>query len=245
MSTWGDEAIALNARRFGENDAILQVFAKHQGKASGLVYGGAGKRKRHLLEPGTRLDLTWKARTDDHLGFFDPIEASGGGPAALMDDPAALLALSSAAALLQVCTPERAVFSGLYDATLILFDALAEADTWPALYIRWEVGLLAELGFGLDFSECALTGTRDNLTWISPRTGRAASAEAGAPFEGKLLALPAFLLGAQNRPLSGDVADGFALTGHFITRELLEPLRQDMPEPRARLIYALGRSGRL
>jgi DNA repair protein RecO (recombination protein O) len=245
MSEWEGRAIALAARRFGENDAILEVLSDTKGRASGLVYGGAGKRKRAYLEPGTRLNVTWKARTDEQLGFFDPIEARGGGPAEVMDDPAALAALASVASLLLDATPDRQACVGLFEATEVLLSALSDTQTWPALYIRWEMGLLAEMGYGLDLSQCALTGTLDDLAWVSPKTGRAASREAGEPYRDRLLVLPPFLLGGQNRPQSGDVADGFALMGHFITKELLDPLRKPMPETRARLIFALGKSGRL
>jgi DNA repair protein RecO (recombination protein O) len=245
MSNWTSDAIALSARKFGENDAILDVLTPDKGRASGLVYGGAGKTKRAMLEPGSRLSLAWKSRNDEQLGFFETIEPRGRGPADLMDDPAALSALSCMASLLVATTPERSQCFGLYEATEILLDALSDTIGWPVLYIRWEQGLLSELGYGLDLSKCALTGTMEDLAWVSPKTGRAASRDAGEPFADKLLVLPAFLLGAQNKPASGDVADGFALTGHFIARELLDPVRKTMPEARARLIFSLGKSGRL
>lgn len=245
MSAWSSDAIALSARKFGENDAILDVLTPDKGRASGLVYGGAGKTKRAMLEPGTRLHVAWKSRNDDELGHFETLEPRSRGPADLMDDPAALNALSSTASLLVATTPERSQCFGLYEATEILLDALSDTTAWPALYIRWEMGLLAEMGFGLDFSKCAMTGSMEDLAWVSPKTGRAACRTAGEPFADKLLVLPAFLLGAQNKPQSGDVADGFALTGHFITRELLDPARKTMPEARARLIFALGKSARL
>jgi DNA repair protein RecO (recombination protein O) len=245
MSTWSSNAIALSARKFGENDAILDVLTPDRGRASGLVYGGSGKTKRAILEPGSRLHVAWKSRNDDELGHFETLEARAGGPADLMDDPAALSALSSVASLLVATTPERSACFGLYEASEILLDALSDTQNWPALYIRWEMGLLAELGFGLDFSKCAMTGTMEDLAWVSPKTGRAACRAAGEPFADKLLVLPPFLLGAQNKPRSGDVADGFALTGHFIARELLDPVRTTMPDARARLIFSLGKSGRL
>jgi DNA repair protein RecO (recombination protein O) len=245
MTECEGEAIALSARRFSENDAILDVLSEAKGRLTGLVYGGTGKRKRALLEPGTRLSFTWKSRTDEQLGYFDALEPMGGGPATLMDDPAALSALSCVAALLHDLAPERVEFRALYAATCVLLDALSDTAAWPALYIRWELGLLSELGFGLDFSKCALTNTQDDLAWVSPKTGRAASRAAGEPFADKLLVLPPFLLSSQNKPHSGDVADGFALTGHFIARELLDPLRKTMPDARARLIFALGKSARL
>jgi DNA repair protein RecO (recombination protein O) len=245
MSSWSSNAIALSARKFGENDAILDVLTPDKGRASGLVYGGAGKTKRAMLEPGSRLHVAWKSRNDDELGHFETLEGRSRGPADLMDDAAALNALSSTASLLVATTPERSQCYALYEATEILLDALGDTVAWPALYIRWEMGLLAEMGFGLDFSKCAMTGSMEDLAWVSPKTGRAACRTAGEPFADKLLVLPPFLLGAQNKPASGDVADGFALMGHFITRELLDPVRKTMPEARARLIFSLGKSGRL
>lgn len=245
MSAWSSDAIALNARKFGENDAILDAFTPDHGRISGLVYGGAGKTKRALIEPGSRLHVSWKSRNDDQLGYFESLEPRAQGPANLMDDPAALAAVSAIATLLNAATPERSALKGLYDATEILFEALHTPNTWPALFIRWEAGLLSELGYGLDLSKCALTGSLEDLAWVSPKTGRAATRQAGEPFADKLLVLPPFLLGEKHPIQSGDIADGFALMGHFIARELLDPMRKTMPDARARLIFALGRSGRL
>jgi DNA repair protein RecO (recombination protein O) len=245
MTTWLSDAIALSARKSGENDAILEVLTPQHGRVSGLVYGGAGKTKRALLEPGSRLHLAWKARNDDELGHFDTLEARSGGPAELMDDRAALAALSCAASLILASMPERSQGLALYEATEILLDALTHTPSWPALYIRWELGLLAELGYGLDLTKCALTGATQDLAWVSPKSGRAACREAGAPFSDKLLVLPTFLLDPENPTALGDIADGFALTGHFIAREIFDPMRKTMPDARARLIFALGKSGRL
>lgn len=245
MSHWTDDAIALSARKFGENDAILDVFTATKGRTSGVVYGGASKSKRALLEPGARLRLTWKARSEEHLGFFETLEARSGSASALIEDGAALSALSCAASLLLGALPDRSPFVKLFEATEIMLDGLNDAKAWPALYVRWEMGLLAELGFGLDLTTCALTGVVEDLAWVSPKTGRAAAREVGAPYADKLLVLPPFLLGGGATLESGDVADGFALTGHFITRELFDPLRKALPDARARLIFALGKSGRL
>ncbi|MEN9873702.1 MAG: hypothetical protein RL186_599 [Pseudomonadota bacterium] len=245
MSHWTDDAIALSARKFGENDAILDLFTATKGRTSGIVYGGASKSKRALLEPGSRLRVTWKARNEEHLGFFEALEARSGGASALMEDGAALSALSCAASLLLAALPDRSPFVKLFEATEIMLDGLNDAKAWPALYVRWEMGLLAELGFGLDLATCALTGVDTDLAWVSPKSGRAASREAGAPFADKLLVLPPFLLGNLAQIDTGDIADGFALTGHFMTRELFDPLRKALPDARARLIFALGKSGRL
>lgn len=245
MTDWDGAGIALEARRFGENDAVLDLFTADRGRLAGLVYGGSGRRKRALLEPGTQLSAAWRARAEEALGFFDTLEPAGFSPASVMDDAAALAALSSLTRLLADTLPERVAFPALHEATAILLGALAGDAGWPALVVRWEAGLLAELGYGLDLSACALTGAREDLAWVSPRTGRAASREAGAPYAHNLLALPGFLLGSQQALTGGDVADGLALTGHFLARDVLEPLRRDLPDARGRMIIALGRSGRL
>jgi DNA repair protein RecO (recombination protein O) len=116
---------------------------------------------------------------------------------------------------------------------------------WPALYARFELGLLTALGYGLDLSRCAVTGEKGNLAWVSPRTGRAAAYEAGLPHADVLLRLPPFLVDADAELKSGDVADAFALTGYFLERRLFDQKGEGMPEARRRLIERLGFAGRL
>jgi DNA repair protein RecO (recombination protein O) len=245
MRTWSGSGLAVAARRFGENDAVLDLFTADQGRLAGLVYGGAGSRKRALLEPGTRLSAGWTARAEDALGWFERLEAQGPGPAALLDDPAGLSALQHVSVLLHTVLPERQAFPALWEATLVLLDALAGGQEWPAVLVRWEAGLLAETGYGLDLEACALTGVQENLAFVSPRSGRAASAQAGAPFADRLLRLPPFLATPGAAVEAGDVADGLALTGHFLATRVLAPQRQDLPGARDRLIVQLGRAGRL
>ncbi len=242
---WTDEGVMIGARRLGEADAVAELFTRDHGRASGFVYGGASRKKRAALEPGNRIALEWRARLDEQLGFFSQFESLSATSARHMDDPAALAAIASACDLLRLSTPERAPYPGLYESLLVLLAALDAPAVWPAVYVRWEAGLLSALGYGLDFSACALTGDRDDLAFVSPKSGRAASRAAGAPYADRLLRLPGFLLAAQNPAVEGDVADGFALTGAFIERRLLAPAQRDPPEARARLIVALGRSGRL
>jgi DNA repair protein RecO (recombination protein O) len=235
----------VGARRFGENDAVLDLFTADHGRLAGLVYGGAGSRKRALLEPGSRLSAAWTARAEDALGWFEKLEPDGAGPAALLDDPAALSALQHVTALIQSVLPERQAFPVLWSASSVLLEALATARDWPAVLVRWEAGLLGETGYGLDLAECALSGVREDLVFVSPRSGRAASAAAGAPYADRLLRLPRFLTDPLAAVQQGDVADGLALTGHFLATRLLPPQRQDLPGARDRMIVQLGRSGRL
>lgn len=245
MADWRGQAIVLGARRFGENDAIADVFSAVKGRASGLVYGGTSRKKKPLLEPGTVLDVQWRARSDAALGHFETLEPVGAGPAALMDDPAALLAIGALTSLLRDGLMEHQPQAALFEATLVMLDALAERSIWPAAYVRWELGLLAETGYGLDLSVCALTGSRDDLAWVSPKTGRAACRAAGEPYADKLLVLPGFVVDSRKPVASGDVADGLALGGWFLNRELLAPIQKDLPEARYRLINTLAREGRL
>lgn len=244
MNQWESDAICLNATKYGENDAILEVFSRLIGRTKAYVYGGASKRKRALLEPCQKLHLAWTTRQEGQLGYFERLEPIG-SIAPIFSDNAALCALGSISSLLHHAIPEQQKYESLFDATAVLIDLLGTSNDWPAAYIAWEVGLLQHTGFGLDLSQCALTNSTDNLAWISPKTGRAATYEAGLPFADKLLALPKFLLDPDAQIKAGDIADGFALCGWFIERDLLRQNFQTMPEARARLIYALGRKNLL
>jgi DNA repair protein RecO (recombination protein O) len=169
----------------------------------------------------------------------------GEGPSALFDDPLALAGLAAAAAVAAGALPEREPHPGAFYALEALVEALANADIWPAVFVRFEAGLLQDLGFGLDLSRCAATGVLDNLAYVSPRTGRAVSAEAGEPYKDRLLPLPPFLLSSQGRLRQGDVGAGIALTGHFLEQFVFAALNRPLPPARLWLIDRLQEAGRL
>jgi DNA repair protein RecO (recombination protein O) len=244
---WTDEAFVLAARRHGEGAAVAQLLTRDHGRHAGLVHGGGSKSKRALVEPGNRVHATWRGRLPEHLGRLT-LEVERPYAAALMDDPTRLAALAAACAVAEIALPEREPHPALFHATEALLNSLAETgdDVWPAVYISWELGLLGELGFGLDLSACAATGQTVDLVFVSPRTGRAVSREAGAPYEDKLLRLPAFLAPADGVEINvtpTDIHDGVRLTGYFLTRHVFDPLNRPPPSARDRLTDLLeGRS---
>lgn len=240
---WVDDAIVLGARPFGEGKLVAEVFARDHGRYGGVVH--AGRKSQPILQAGNVVHAGWKARLSEQLGFFNPLELVEANATRLLDDPVALAGLSSGVALVRAAAPERQAYPQLYDAFLVLIEAMPQNDVWPALYARFELGLLSAIGYGLDLSRCAVTGETENLAWVSPRTGRAATAEAGAPHADVLLRLPPFLVNPEAELASGDVADAFALAGYFLERRLFDQRGEGMPEARVRLIQRLGFAGRL
>jgi DNA repair protein RecO (recombination protein O) len=238
---WSDDGIVLGARRFGEGGLILDVLTALHGRRSGLVYGGASRRRRAEFEAGNTLALTWNARLDDQLGRFDLAEARRERAARLLDDPAALAAIGAVAALLRGALNEGdAAGSQLYEATSLLLDDLTDGAIWPALYVRWELGLLAALGFGLDLESCALSGADDGLTHVSPKTGRAVRGSEAEDYLDRLLPLPGFLLSASASLAPGDIEDGLRLTGHFLELRLFAAVHSGLPPERERLVRRLA-----
>lgn len=197
-----------------------------------------------FLQAGARVVADYRARTSDHLGSAR-LEPIGEGPSALFDDPLALTGLAAAAAVAQGALPEREPHPGVFLAFEALMAAFALPEVWPAIFVRFEMGLLEDLGFGLDLSRCAATGTVDDLIYVSPRTGRAVSRDAGAPYADKMLALPPFLLGAQAGLMDGDIRAGFDLTGHFLERFVFHPQNRPLPPARVWLLDKLADAGRL
>jgi DNA repair protein RecO (recombination protein O) len=236
---WSDEAVILGVRPHGETAAVVELFTRAHGRHLGLVHGGRSRRLRPVLQLGNHVDVTWKARLADNLGHF-ALELRKGYAALLMDEPAALAAMTSMAVLARLL-PERDPHPELYAATLDILRAFDDAGLWPALFVRWELQLLGELGFGLDLSECAATGVDADLIYVSPRSGRAVSRDAGKPYCDRLLKLPAFLLDETAPASEGDILAGLALTGHFLERDMLEPHGLSMPQARERLIQILAR----
>lgn len=240
---WSDVARILAVRPHGETSAIVDILTPSQGRHAGLVRGGRSKSQRPVLQPGNRVQVTWRARLADQLGNFqiEPDHLSAG---ALMEDPLALSGLNASCALAVLSLPEREVHRAVYDAFEVLIETLDDPDIWPALYVRWEAGLLSDLGYGLDLKRCAVTGVEEDLSHVSPRTGRAVCSREAEPYRDKLLALPAFLKGL-GEVAEGDIAAGLALTGHFLERRVLWPTDRVLPEARHFMYDRLERAGRL
>lgn len=240
---WRDDAIIVNTWRHGENHVIADVFTRARGRWRGLVHGGAGRRKRAWLQAGNRVQAEWRARTPEQLGTLT-LEAAEQHAARALDDMTALATLQAVVAALALC-PEREAHPRLFDGAALVLAHLDEPLAGAALLARFELALLAELGYGLDLSRCALTGTTEDLAWVSPKTGRAASSEAGAPWAEKLFALPRFLLAQDGLPPdAAKVADGLRLTGHFLTQRLFAPQGKALPPARLRLPALLARNGK-
>lgn len=236
---WQDEGVVLAARRHGETAAVATLFTRDHGRHAGLVRGGAGRRARPLYQPGNRLSVTWRARLPEHLGALtaEPLRLYA---ALLLDDPARLAALGAACALIEARLPERDPHPALYRALVDLLDDLSGRPDWPADYVRFELALLAELGFGLDLSACAVTGSHEDLAYVSPRSGRAVSRGAAGAYADRLLPLPGFLAGG-GPPDAAEVLDGLRLTGYFLRRHLFEADDRPVPGARERLLALLGR----
>lgn len=237
---WRDEGIILGTRRHGETSAILEVMTRAHGRHLGLVRGGRSRRLQPVLQPGNRVDLVWRARLDEHLGTFQA-EALETNAARLMDSAVAVYGLQVLAAHLRLL-PERDAHAALYETLCLMIAHLDDADAAGELVARFELLVLEELGFGLDLAECAATGTHADLVYVSPKSGRAVSREAGAPWHDRMLPLPAFLQrGSGQRADAAAVEDAFRLTGFFLARHVYEPRGLQAPEARAGFLSALRR----
>lgn len=238
---WVDEGIILAVRKHGESSAVVSLLTGGHGRHAGLVRGGAGRGARGILQPGNGVAARWRARLAEHLGTLT-CELTHAYAAAALDDADGLAALAAACAVAEAALPEREPCRAVYDGLTALLAAI-EGGVWPAAYVRWELGLLAELGFGLDLGECAVTGRNDQLAYVSPKSGRAVSLAAGEPYKGRLLPLPSFLAGGGNGTATAEVADGLRLTGHFLERHVFAQAGRPMPAARRRLEARLRRPG--
>lgn len=234
---WESEGYVLSVKRHGETSAIIDVFTPDHGRHLGLVRGGVSRRMRPVLQPGNKIKVEWRGRLSEHLGTFT-VEALSARVAELMDDRLSLAGLNSICAVARECLPEREPHLNVYSAFEVLLDNLHAPDIWPALYVQWEAGLLTAMGYGLDLTRCAATGKNDNLTYVSPRSGRAVSASAAEPYKDKLLPLPLFMLGQPFAPKE-DIAKGLALTGYFLETRVQWGINKTLPDARARMIKSL------
>jgi DNA repair protein RecO (recombination protein O) len=244
MMEFAEPAFVLSARPHGESGAIVDLLFETRGRWVAHVAGGASRRMKPFLQPGARVEASYRARVADQLGSAT-LEPVGEGPSALFDDALALAALSAAAAVTQGALPEREPHPGAFYGFEALVGALSHPAVWPAVFVRFEAGLLEALGFGLDLSKCAATGSTDDLIWVSPRTGRAVSRQAGEPYKDRLLTLPPFLLAAQAGLAPGDVGAGLELTGRFLEAFVFNPMNRPLPPARVWLVDKLRDAGRL
>jgi DNA repair protein RecO (recombination protein O) len=239
---WTDDGIVLGTRRHGEANAILELMTRAHGRHLGLVRGGAGSRLRPVLQPGNSVTATWRARLDEHLGHFT-VEGLELRAASLLSASHAVFGVIHLAALCRLLAerdPHPAVFAALEEILI----ALGEPQFAAPLVARFELAMLAELGFGLDLDACAASGATDDLAYVSPKSGRAVSRAAGAPWQDRLLPLPDFLRAAGDAPApsADELAAGFAVTGYFLRRHVFEPRAIATPEARERFIAAVSRA---
>lgn len=233
---WTDQGLLLTARPYGESSAIIEVLTEAHGRHLGVVRGGSGRKLAPVLQQGAQLALVWRARLDQHIGAFT-VEPLRSRAAAVLADADRLAGLSALCALAAFALPEREPQPRLYPMTCDLADGIADGADWFGPYLRWERALLEETGFGLDLSACALTGATEGLAFVSPRTGRAVTAQAGADWADRLLPLPAALQDDSAATDRGDMAAGLRLTGHFLAT-VLAPALGERPLPAARFRLA-------
>lgn len=237
---WTDEGLVTGVRRHGEASGIVELLTAHHGRHLGLVRGAYSRRLAPVLQIGNTVHVTWRARLGDQLGTYsvEPVRLRA---EALMRAAHSSFGISHMAHLLRLL-PERDAHPSLFIVCETILDTFDDARSAAILMARLEVAMLAELGFGLDLDRCAATGTRDDLVYVSPRTGRAVSAAAGRDYADRLLPLPSFLLANQVRPTFDEIAAAFQLTGHFLARNVMEPRGLSLSDARAGFLSAVARS---
>ncbi|MBF2716641.1 DNA repair protein RecO [Agrobacterium vitis] len=223
---WTDQAIVLGVRRHGETSVIAEMMTLARGRHLGLVRGGRSRTMQPVLQPGNVVEVTWRARLEEHLGDFrvEPLQLRAGH---LMSSATAVYGVQALASLLRLL-PEREPHGHLYEAMNIILDHLHEPASAGELFIRFELAILNDLGFGLDLTACAATGGRQDLVFVSPKTGRAVSHAAGLPYADRLLTLPVFLqpepcVGKDKQADAQALQQAFRLTGYFLQRHVYEP----------------------
>lgn len=237
---WVDEALVLSVRPHGETAAIVELLTREHGRHLAMVHGGRSRRNRPVLQIGNHVDVTWKARLAEQLGYAT-VSLRRGFAAEVMNDRLALSGLTAMCALARLLA-EREPHPSLFEVSLFVLGFLDDATVWPALFVRWEMSLLDELGFGIDLTACAVTGGDEDLSYVSPNSGRAVSREAAVPYADRLLMLPAFMLSGRRGAVSSeDVLNGLKLTGHFLEHRILAPRELKMPDARAQLPRLLAR----
>jgi DNA repair protein RecO (recombination protein O) len=245
MHQWDDSGIIISVTRYGEQSAIVRLFTAHHGLCAGMVKGVYSKKSRGIFQPGNRVHAHWQARLEEHLGAMR-CELVSSVTAQLLASPLALKLINAATALILTAVHERVSDEEIYNKIRLLVDEVNSSDDqkrWLFAYTIFEFCILHELGFGLDLSECAAMGkcNPEELVYVSPKSGKAVSAEAGLPYKHKLLALPTFLRDGHPTDDVRQMLDGLALTGYFLDAWVLQPEGRKLPEARHELLAAITR----
>jgi DNA repair protein RecO (recombination protein O) len=228
---WTDEGIVIGVKRHGEANAILELMTREHGRHLGLVRGGFGSRLKPVLQPGNTVNAIWRARLDEHLGNY-AVEGLALRAASFFSTPHAIYGITHLAALMRLL-PERDPHAALYERLEGILSHLDDARLSAPVVVRFELQVLSEL---------VATGSSGDLVYVSPKSGRAVSRSAGEPWADRMLRLPAFLRERDAKPVGNDIADGFALTGYFLTRHVLEARGIGLGDERAHFIAALNRA---
>lgn len=238
---WQDTGTIISVRKHGETSTIVDVLTESHGRHAGIVRGGAGRKLAPILQPGTQVDAEWRARLEEHLGSYtlEPTQSR----ATILSDRLALSAMGSVCAVVNFAFPERMSFPRLYQATIGLFDQMAAGGSWLSDYALWEYAVLEELGYGLDLDSCAATGAMQDLIYVSPKSGRAVSATAGADWADRMLPLPRFLRAQTATKEAAEVIDALKTTGYFLEQRLAPALgNRPLPNARARFVQVLTKT---
>ncbi len=241
MPEWSDAALILEMRPHGESSAVVTVLSQSHGLHAGLVRAASSRSKKGMLERGNLVSVDWQARLAEQLGTFR-MELERSAPAACLDDPLKLAAISSCCALINASIPEREPHTNLYSATLALLEIISLSDdeeAWLSFYIRWEAEFLSILGFGLELQRCAVSGTKEDLIYVSPRSGAAVAGAHAGVYTDRMLLLPSLLGGSIIT--NTEISSGLTLTGHFLARRVFQLIHQDLPTPRLRLAHLVAK----
>ena len=234
---WREEGILIGVRKYGESSVIVEIFFENRGRHLGVVRGGSSRKLNPILQIGNDLDAYWRARLEEHLGSFT-VDLIKSRASTIMMNRLALSGLSSICSLLNFTLPERVNHAKLYKHTSELLDLLTTKNNWLLNYLTWELVLLDELGFGLDLSQCAVTGVKNNLSYISPKSGSAVSVKGAGEWSKRLLPLPNCLLGLDVG--HSDLIQGLMVTGYFLENKLAPALgNRNIPAARGRFLELL------
>ena len=235
MPEWQADAIIISVRPHGEGNAVVSLLTADYGRHAGLVRGGASKKMRGIVQPGNRVQASWRARLSEQLGQMQ-LELTQAVAARFLDSPMRLAGVAAVCALLEGALPEREPNERLYAGTDALLSVISMDDEdggWLEGYVRWELGLLHAAGYQLDLDRCAASGETTNLAYVSPKSGGAVSRHHAGQFANRLLALPGFLGGVACP--SHDWVAGLDLTGHFLAKRVFAAHNADIPAARRRL----------